>query len=155
MNHDITITERSYRRSFARALAWVIAPWAMAAVVMVAVVNSLNPALLSMAVIIAIASVLIACLSMLPGLLRRAQSGGIVVAVMAGIMIRLIGTVALFLTCRYHMASPVEMIAAMTIGWYVLLTSIEVFVLIRESPRDATPSAQPSMPSRQWLHRPE
>ncbi len=59
----------------------------------------------------------------------------------AGVMIRLLGTVALFLTCRYHMATSAGVIAAMTIGWYVLLTSIEVVVVARELPRPVGESA--------------
>ena len=73
---------------------------------------------------------------MLPGLLESpATATACIVNLMAGMPIRLVGTVALFLTCRYHMASSSEMIAGMTIGWYVLLTSIEVFVLARSVPR--------------------
>jgi hypothetical protein len=120
-----------------------------------------NAVIWSEVLLIAIASGAIACISMLPGLLalggetNRARSesetvghwGGIIAGVMAGNVIRMVGTVALFLTCRYHMASTIEMIVGMTIGWYVLLTSIEIIVLRRalldvaEAPaRFATPT---------------
>lgn len=104
------------------------------------------------ALVIAVASGVIAAVAMLPSLRAVASRpagetgssrpqgeaanrwSGISAAVMAGTVIRMVGTVALFLTCRYHMASTTEMIVAMTIGWYVLLTSIEVIVLGRVLP---------------------
>lgn len=74
-----------------------------------------------------------------------------------GVMIRLTGTVALFLSCRYHMATPTTWVAAMTIGWYVLLTFVDISVLARElpepfdAPRDL---AKDKIPSRRHSEHP-
>lgn len=108
------------------------------------------------ALVLSVASLLIAYGSLLP--LKFGRDGrdhGVRVdeselasrrtsSLVAGVLIRLLGTVALFLTCRYHMATSVGIIAAMTIGWYVLLTSIEVFVLARELPRPVGQSPRTS-----------
>ena len=118
------------------------------------------------ALTVAIASLLIAYTAVLPGLFdnwvretgkadeaittgtrqsdRQLRQTGLLVA---GVMIRLLGTVALFLTCRYQMATPTEAVAAMTIGWYVLLTFVEVLVMARELP-DAIGGAVESGSSR-------
>jgi hypothetical protein len=108
------------------------------------------------ALVLAVASLLIAYGSLLPLKLGRDERDhGVRVdeselasrrtsSLVAGVLIRLLGTVALFLTCRYHMATSVGIIAAMTIGWYVLLTSIEVFVLARELPRPVGQSPRTS-----------
>ena len=131
--HKLSIDD-AFRRPFARALAWVIGGGAVALAAMIFFINQIDAALLNDAIVIAMFSVMIACLAMLPGLLVGRCSDGILVNLMAGIPIRLVGTVALFLACRYHMASPSEAIAVITISWYLLLTSIEVLVLVRQSP---------------------
>lgn len=131
------------KRSFVHAFGWILIGWAAALCILVCVVGQTDAGMFSDSMIIAVASVAIACASMLPGLLTRGgsrahaqgQGSGLAAGLFAGILIRLVGTVALFLTCRYHMASTTEMIAGMTIGWYLLLTSIEVFVLVRELPK--------------------
>ena len=110
------------------------------------------------AMLIAVASGVIACLALLPGILIQVATpsgrpespetlstelgGRLIVAVAMGIAIRSTGTVALFLTYRYQLASSTEMIAAMALGWYVFLTSIEVIVLARSLPQTAGPSAR-------------
>ena len=53
-------------------------------------------------------------------------------AISAGLLIRLAGTVALFLWCRYHMPSSLEFCAAMVLGWYVLLTPVEILTVASE-----------------------
>lgn len=53
-------------------------------------------------------------------------------AISAGLLIRLAGTVALFLWCRYHMPSSLEFSAAMVLGWYVLLTPVEIWTVASE-----------------------
>ena len=58
--------------------------------------------------------------------LSAANSGNLVSALMAGIGLRLFGTVVLFLLCRYQMGQQLEAIAVLVGGWYVLLTSVEV-----------------------------
>lgn len=106
--------------------------------------------LLFVSCLLAVCSGAIAFCSVLGGLLtaksvesRRGEVAttadwtGLAAAVALGMSIRVLGTVALFLTCRYHMATSTEMIAGLTIGWYVYLTSVEVFVLARELPKTA------------------
>ncbi len=134
MNEHKLMIDDAFRRPFAHALAWVVGGGAVALSAMIFFINRIDAPLLNDAIVIAISSVLVACLAMLPGLFSRRRSGGIIVNLMAGIPIRLVGTVALFLACRYHMASPSEVIAVMTISWYLLLTFIEVLVLVRQSP---------------------
>jgi hypothetical protein len=109
------------------------------------------------AFVIAFASAAIAVLSMIPGLLTvanrstsarpehptEAHWSRFAGSLAAGMMIRVTGTVALFLTCRYHMATTTEMIAGMTIGWYLLLTSLEVLVLARELPKAVSRASCP------------
>jgi hypothetical protein len=43
--------------------------------------------------------------------------------------IRALGTVALFLLCRYQMGLSLHTLAMFVCGWYALLTSIEVALL--------------------------
>ncbi len=123
-----------------------MAAWVIGVLFLVSVIGLREVVSLTDLLVIAVASAAIACLAMLPGLIRwpqRLESDPtamwqrLAVCLFAGMAIRLAGTVALFLSCRYHMATSAEMIAGMTIGWYVLLTSIEVFVLARELPKTA------------------
>ena len=86
-------------------------------------------------VLVAVGSLLVAYVSMLPGLRLSRLESSFYGAMLAGITIRLLGTVALFLTCRYQLASSADLIAGMAIGWYVLLTSIEVITLSRRLPK--------------------
>ncbi|MCP4885817.1 MAG: hypothetical protein GY904_04290 [Planctomycetaceae bacterium] len=83
------------------------------------------------AAFIAVGSWVVAWISLAPGLRMTQHSSDFCQVLLVGIIIRLLGTVALFLTCRYHLASSAEVVAGMIIGWYVLLTFIEVFVLSR------------------------
>jgi hypothetical protein len=138
--------KRSIRRLYLRALKWVLAGWSVVAAVVV-VASVLLGQLPSIDLMgIALGSGAIACLALLPGLVGSAERQvlgdrstwqRLTVCLFAGMAIRLSGTVALFLTCRYHMATPTELIAGMIIGWYVLLTSLEVNVLAREIPKAA------------------
>ena len=133
--------------------------WAIGVILMGGFIGLGDVSRWSDAAVIAFASGVIASLSMLPGLLGgptfgRSESetesetlgqwSRFSAAAMVGLIIRVTGTLALFLTCRYHMASTSEMIAAMTIGWYLLLTSIEVFVLVRALPNVAQPNVAPT-----------
>ncbi|MEM0924900.1 MAG: hypothetical protein AAGJ83_02570 [Planctomycetota bacterium] len=90
--------------------------------------------------IVALGSLLVAHGSMAPGLVFQRFEGGIHTAMVAGITIRLVGTVALFLTCRYQLASSAEFLAGTAIGWYVLLTSVEVVILGRRPPQQTSAS---------------
>lgn len=52
-----------------------------------------------------------------------------------GVTIRLVGTVALFLVCRYQMDYSASAVAAITIGWYVYLTFVEVIATVFQMSR--------------------
>lgn len=96
------------------------------------------PDVLVPSMLIGIASLIVSVGALLPGwALRRTENDlatrtdhylGTIVAAMA---IRVVGTVALFLLCRYEMGLPLQTIAFFVCGWYVLLTSIEVSLLAR------------------------
>ena len=149
-------------RPFRHALVWTTAIWCVAAAIVTGALFAVKdqPILIGEAVLIAIASLLISYASLLPGLVDyhslrtlkqlpervagQRQSGMLVV----GVVIRLLGTVALFLTCRYQMATPSELVAAMTIGWYVLLTLVDTVALARELPRSATLASESSPTAR-------
>ena len=45
--------------------------------------------------------------------------------------IRSLGTVALFVACRYHFGEESQTVVFLVIGWYVYLTSVEVYSLAR------------------------
>ncbi len=59
------------------------------------------------------------------------------VAWLAGTLVRLLGTVALVGWCRYQMAESDRngLLLGTVLGWYVVLTAIEVGVLARGLPR--------------------
>lgn len=157
-NHELQLQpaiERSMQHSFLHALTWVIVGWSIVTAILWFTIDHRNTGLFADTLWIAVASGVIACLSVVPGMLiqlvnsrgqAKCQSqqlwGRLTAALAAGMMIRLIGTVALFLTYRYHLASSTEMIAGMTLGWYVFLTSIEVLVLARKLPKSAQPVQQ-------------
>ena len=141
-----------YSRPFTRAIrvstyAWTAGLALLLAIWMVAWVTASTPIRFGDVMLIAVASLTVSHASLVPALLAgramahragcdrshvgQQQSGLMVV----GVMIRLTGTVALFLTCRYQMATPTTWVAAMTIGWYVLLTFVDISVLARELPK--------------------
>ena len=86
--------------------------------------------------VVSLGSGFIAAVALVPGLLQeRAASRPIKdysAVLLASVLLRLLGTVALFAMCSYHMAQTVEITAAFTVGWYLYLTSFEVGTLIRQ-----------------------
>ena len=62
---------------------------------------------------------------------------------MAGMVIRLLGTVALFAVCRYQMAELTHLVAVAVLGWYVLLTITEVGLLAWLAPSRISPDKVP------------
>jgi hypothetical protein len=48
------------------------------------------------------------------------------VGAVAAMIIRVIGTVALLVVCRYEMVLPLETIVLFVCGWYLVLTGLEV-----------------------------
>ena len=147
--------ERSMQRSFLHALTWVIVGWSIGTAILVwFTIDHRETGMFVDSLGIAVASGVIACVSVVPGMfiqlaVTTGQAkyepldlwGRLIAALAAGMTIRSIGTVALFLTYRYHLASSTEMIAGMTLGWYLFLTSIEVSVLARTLPKSAQPTA--------------
>jgi len=61
------------------------------------------------------------------------EANAYTVSIFGAMAIRVTGTVALFLLCRYQMGLPLPMIALLVCGWYVLLTSVEVSLLARST----------------------
>ena len=49
-----------------------------------------------------------------------------IVASVAAMAIRFLGTVALLVACRYHLGLPLQTLAFLVCGWYVVLTSVEI-----------------------------
>lgn len=136
---------------FAKVILWMLAIWSAVAVPLSLVIAVYSPESLGLSILIALASLLIAILALVPGLVTdlisrsdrsvRAGSSGsesgeggagksVASSFMTGIVIRLVGTVALFVLCRYHMAELTHLIAAMVLGWYVLMTISEVTLLV-------------------------
>ncbi|TWU30962.1 hypothetical protein [Novipirellula artificiosorum] len=62
---------------------------------------------------------------------QGAEFGRFLFAWAAAMMFRLVGTVALFLFCRYQLAEPEGWLALIVLGWYIYLTTIEVSTLAR------------------------
>lgn len=159
-------------RPFQQAMAWTIIVWLLGVVVMCVMIEfdmlKFSEMGLRDALFLAFASLFISQVSMMPNLMAsrlpkfsfrsRRQGDGSpqnpredtsqVTLLGFGILFRLLGTVALFLTCGYHMPSRTETIAAMTIGWYVLLTFVEVLVVARKLPNYAQPAPTSDSESR-------
>lgn len=60
---------------------------------------------------------------------------GLFVAFSIGMGIRIVGTVALFLACRYQMVATDGEIAAFVLVWYLYLTLIEIALVLYQSRR--------------------
>jgi hypothetical protein len=60
---------------------------------------------------------------------------GLFVAFSIGMGIRIAGTVALFLACRYQMVATDGEIAAFVLAWYLYLTLIEIALVLYQSRR--------------------
>ncbi len=75
---------------------------------------------------------------------RIQRSGLFLVGVQATMIIRVIGTVALLVLCRYQVGLPVETIVLFVCGWYIALTAFEVFWLSKKA--TALNAATPEVP---------
>jgi len=162
-------------RPFGQAMTWTSLVWLIGVVLLCLLIGFDVPKVseigLRDAFLLALASLLISQVSMVPSLLapwlpsysfrsrrkgqdrpkNRGEDTSLVTLLGFGILFRLLGTVALFLTCGYHMPSRTETIAAMTIGWYVLLTFVEVLVLARKLPNSVPSSSDLDSGTRtQW-----
>ena len=141
------------RRRFVVALRRILVGWGCGFAVAVTLAWFLSPGLVTAVVSISVASGMIAVAALAPitwlddrrdvSIQPAGQTadpsrptGDLLSAFMLGIIVRLVGTVALFLLCRYQMGQQPEVIAVLVGGWYVFLTSLEVISLAR-------PDAQP------------
>ena len=141
-------SETDPRRRFFVVLRRILLGWGSGFVAVLALVAWLSPDLLMSTVLISLASGLIAVAALCPIMgandrrgestlqtdrdtVQPGPSVELVAAFMIGIVVRLVGTVALFLLCRYQMVQHPEVIALLVGGWYVFLTSLEVVSLAR------------------------
>ena len=93
------------------------------------------PAFVAESLIVSVASVLISGLAIMPGLAsdRRARGtdgwNGFVAGCFGAMAIRMAGTIALLVMCRYQMRATDQLLALMIGGNYVVLTVAEVYHL--------------------------
>ncbi len=64
---------------------------------------------------------------------------GLFVAFSIGMTIRILGTVALFLLCRYQMVAQTMQIAVWVLTWYFYLTVVEILLFVCQSPQKHDP----------------
>ena len=129
---------------FVHALKRVSAAWLIAACVVVSAQALIAPEHLAVVSVVSLASILVAALALMPGLLadsQKSSQGDYSAPLMASVLLRLVGTVALFLLCRYHLAANDDLLAGIVIGWYVFLTVVEVVALVRRMPGFAASSS--------------
>ena len=129
---------------FAPALAVVFAAWLAGATFLLAAQAWFAPQHLAAIGMVTAFSGLVAVFALMPGLFMCGSStpspngrakNDYSTPLMASVILRLVGTVALFLLCRYQMAASDELIAAAVVGWYVFLTIVEVTALARRLPQ--------------------
>lgn len=143
MNTSISEQDLSrFDSVFTRALRVTAVGWLFAATLSVICQALIARQYLATVMVIAVASGVVATIALVPGLVagrgtsRRDHS----TTLMVSVILRLTGTVALFLLCRYQLAASDELIAGYVIGWYVFLTVIEITTLARRlSEIDAKP----------------
>lgn len=98
-----------------------------------------------LAVAIALGSGVVATAASVPGVAQERRIGWayanaaapahLAIGFSAGVLIRLLGTVALLGLCSYHMPAAKEQIAGWTLAWYVYLTTVDVTALAMLLPR--------------------
>jgi hypothetical protein len=142
--------------------------WLSLSVVLITVVSLMAAGYLRETILVTLLSGLVAAISLTPGLVsewtlklnsqrskQAVQSASAAKAnqnylgpVFGGIILRLVATVALFVMCRYQFAESANWIAALTIGWYVVLTVVEVTLLAKKLPKlDAASTVTPLVAS--------
>ena len=102
------------------------------------------PAQVTATIWIGVASMVISAAALTPGMMIRTPgisvAGGkrtqvtaqlFLIGVTVAMGVRFAGTVALFVMCRYQFGLNQQNIALHVCGWYVLLTSLEIFFLAR------------------------
>lgn len=77
---------------------------------------------------------------------QDAKTLGLALEFSVSMLLRLVGTVALFMLCRYHLAASDRLIAGWVLGWYFWLGFVEVTWLCRAILRSpAAPSSADSV----------
>lgn len=126
------------RPAFHATAKAVASAWGLGCIASCAVTGLVLPSLLLTSLVIAIGSLFVSVNALLPGLLQeRAASRPIKdysAVLLASVLLRLVGTVALFAMCSYQMAQSDETTAAFALGWYVYLTSVEIITLSKSLP---------------------
>ncbi|MGB7344635.1 MAG: hypothetical protein WBD20_10500, partial [Pirellulaceae bacterium] len=128
--------------TFLNAAKVVSVVWVLVAVVFLSATRVFAAGHLREMIVISVLSGLIALVSLVPGLVgeltRRFAPESPTTAseqqnhlgpLFGGIILRMLGTVALFVLCRYQLAGSVKWIAAVILGWYVVLTFTEIAML--------------------------
>lgn len=124
-------------RVFSHALLAVTSTWLVATFVLSSLTIWLAPQHFAVVTSVALLSGLVAVIALLPGLLAAppAVKGDYSTPLLASVILRILGTVALFLLCRYHLAASDDLLAGNVVGWYLFLTVIEVTALVRFLPQ--------------------
>lgn len=129
---------QTIRGLFAGVLCRVSLAWMVLAIISTVLLTWLNPELLWPSLTIAGMSGLISVVALVPGmsLAGHPAAGGrdgkstrtmmFLIACVAAMAIRVAGTVALLVACRYQMGLPLQTMALLVCGWYVVLTSVEI-----------------------------
>ncbi len=148
----------SPRRTFRLAQRNVAVVWGGAMMVQMAVVGFVWPDRADAAISVAIASLAIAIASLESGLrlvsAGHSDSGSLagqtaeafLGAISAGTLIRLVGTIALLIWCRYHFEPLLGFLAFNVIGWYVVLTVTEVVSIVRRLENDTKSGPSDNLP---------
>ena len=155
-----TVEAVSIRGLFGKVTSRMLLVWAALAVFSSVIVYFAAFDLFWPTTFIAVMSGLISVCALIPGMtlttpqfpveskLSRQQriqrSGLFLVGVQATMIIRVIGTVALLVLCRYQVEQPVETIVLFVCGWYIALTAFEVFWLAKKA--TALNAATPEVP---------
>ncbi|TWU04371.1 hypothetical protein [Stieleria varia] len=130
------------QKPFTTVGVYLLLLWAVSVGLVGGLVVTASLASMSQFVWVALGSVAVSLCALMPGAMvewlpkgaGQSSPASTVHSFLAGMVIRLFGTVALFALCRYHMAASPEQIAAMTLGWYCWLTVTEVVLLVRLVP---------------------
>lgn len=138
----IITTHMPQHRPYTCGLLATAAAWMVGAVVALFFSRAASlPADASQAIAITLGSLIVAVAAAVPGVLT--ERGGrfhaapeqLAVGFSAGVVIRLLGTVALLGMCSYHFPAAKEQTAGWILAWYVFLTTVEVMALAMLLPR--------------------
>lgn len=129
---------QTIRGLFAGVLCRVLLTWTVLAIISTITLACLSPELTWPSLTIAGMSGLISVVALVPGMSQAghttangsdSKSTGtmmFLIACVAAMAIRVAGTVALLVACRYQMGLPLQTMALLVCGWYVVLTSVEI-----------------------------